>query len=123
MADTQNLTAKPMREWTWSGTEKIAARKAFDLALRKELDSAINEAKERAARISEATELWELEEWLGKRRRKIDSTFDYRYSVLPEVFAGLIFNGLLTVDQLNGIAPEKVDYIRKIVDWANSRAE
>jgi len=123
MADTQNLAAKPMREWTWSGTEKIAARKAFDLALRKELDSAINEAKERAARISEATELWELEEWLGKRRRKIDSTFDYRYSVLPEVFAGLIFNGLLTVDQLNGIAPEKVDYIRKIVDWANSRAE
>jgi hypothetical protein len=64
-----------------------------------------------------------LEEWLGKRRRKIDSTFDYRYSVLPEVFAGLIFSGLLTVDQLNGIAPEKVDYIRKIVDWANSRAE
>jgi len=123
MADTQNLAAKPMREWTWSGTEKNAARKAFDLALRKELDSAINEAKERAARISEATELWELEEWLGKRRRKIDSTFDYRYSVLPEVFAGLIFNGLLTVDQLNGIAPEKVDYIRKIVDWANSRAE
>ena len=123
MADTQNLAAKPMREWTWSGTEKIAARKAFDLALRKELDSAINEAKERAARISEATELWELEEWLGKRRRKIDSTFDYRYSVLPEVFAGLIFNGLLTVDQLNGIAPEKVDYIRKIVDWANSSAE
>jgi len=123
MADTQNLAAKPMREWTWSGTEKIAARKAFDLALRKELDSAINEAKERAARISEATELWELEEWLGKRRRKIDSTFDYRYSVLPEVFAGLIFSGLLTVDQLNGIAPEKVDYIRKIVDWANSRAE
>ena len=123
MADTQNLAAKPMREWTWSGTEKIAARKAFDLALRKELDSAINEAKERAARISEATELWELEEWLGKRRRKIDSTFDYRYSVLPEVFAGLIFNGLLTVDQLNGIAPEKVDYIRTIVDWANSRAE
>jgi len=123
MAGTQNLAAKQMREWTWSGTEKNAARKAFDLALRKELDSAINEAKERAARISEATELWELEEWLGKRRRKIDSTFDYRYSVLPEVFAGLIFNGLLTVDQLNGIAPEKVDYIRKIVDWANSRAE
>ena len=123
MADTQNLAAKPMREWTWSGTEKIAARKAFDLALRKELDSAINEAKERAARITEASELWELEDWLGKRRRKIDSTFDYRYSVLPEVFAGLIFSGLLTVDQLNGIAPEKVDYIRKIVDWANSRAE
>lgn len=123
MADTQNLAAKPMREWTWSGTEKIAARKAFDLALRKELDSAINEAKERDARITEASELWELEDWLGKRRRKIDSTFDYRYSVLPEVFAGLIFNGLLTVDQLNGIAPEKVDYIRKIVDWANSSAE
>ena len=123
MADTQNPTAKPMREWTWSGTEKNAARKAFDLALRKELDSAINEAKERAARISEATELWELEEWLGKRRRKIDSTFDYRYSVLPEVFAGLIYNGVLTLEQLNGIAPEKLEYIQKVVAWANRRAK
>jgi hypothetical protein len=112
-----------MREWTWSGTEKIAARKAFDLALRKELDSAINEAKERAARISEATELWALEEWLGKRRRKIDSTFDYRYSVLPEVFTGLIYNGVLTLEQLNGIAPEKLEYIQKVVAWANRRAK
>ena len=70
------------------------------------------EAKERAARIREASELWELERWLGEQRRRIDRTFDYRYSVLPQVFASLLRSGRLTEDDLLGLAPDKLDAIR-----------
>ncbi len=44
--------------------EKTVARRAFDLALGKELGALLQEAKGRAARIEESSELWDLESWL-----------------------------------------------------------
>jgi hypothetical protein len=103
-----------MREWKWSGAEKAAARRAFDLVLQAELEAVIRETKARAARIVEIDDVWKLEHWLGKRRREIDLKFDYRYSVLPEVFAVMISKGQLRLEQLHGIAPEKLDAIEKL---------
>ena len=65
-------------------------RRAFDLALSRELASVIREAKERGQWIREASNLWEMEGWLAARRLHIDRSFDFRYSVLPIVFATLI---------------------------------
>lgn len=52
--------------------EKLVARRAFDIALGKELEALIREAKGRAARIEKPPELWALESWLTERRREID---------------------------------------------------
>ena len=82
--------ATPARERTWSPAEKTAARKAFNLALERELESIIEEAKARAASITRPSELWELESWLTRRRHEIDNKYDFRYSVLPGVFATLL---------------------------------
>jgi hypothetical protein len=101
-----------MRDWKWSQQEKAAARTVFNLALSRELDSVMRETKERAARITEASDLWELERWLGERRRQIDELFDYRYSVLLRVFARLLRAGQISEDDLNGLAPDKLDEIR-----------
>src|SRR5579872_6463869 len=114
MASAHTPAAAPMREWRWSPQEKTVARRAFDLAFRRELESAMREAKNRAARITEASDLWELERWLGERRRQIDGTFDYRYSVLPRVFAGLRRAGQISEDDLNGLASDKLDEIRSM---------
>jgi len=102
------------RDWKWTPADKTVARRAFDLALSRELAGTLREAKERAARITEASNLWELEDWLGEQHRRIDSTFDYRYSVLPLVFASLLRDGRLTEDDLHGLAPDKLDAIRHI---------
>lgn len=50
---------------------KAIARRAFDQALRCELQQLVREAKDRAAAITEASELWKLESWLTERRQEI----------------------------------------------------
>jgi hypothetical protein len=115
MARAHIPATAPMRDWKWSPAEKIVARRAFDLVLTRELETVVQEAKERAGRIREASDLWELEGWLAERRRLIDRTFDFRYSVLPLVFATLIRDRRLSEDDLRGLAQEKLDAIRHMV--------
>lgn len=102
-------------EVRWSRAEKVAARQAFDLALSRELGAVMREAKERAAQISEAPDLWALERWLEERRREIDRKFNFSYAALPLVFATLLRDGSLTEEELAGIGEEKLDDIRRIV--------
>ena len=103
-----------MHELQWSHAEKTVARRAFDLALSNELEAHIREAKDRATKIEEASDLWDLESWLTERRREIDRRYDYRYSILPLVFAHLLRDGRLTEDDLHGLGLEKLDLIRKV---------
>ena len=116
MANSTNSAVQnviPMHELKWSHAEKTVARRAFDLALGKELEALLQEAKGRAARIEEPSELWDLESWLTERRREIDRRYDYRYSILPLVFAQLLRDGRLTEDDLHGLGQEKLDLIRR----------
>src|SRR5271169_4499589 len=92
--DIQNLK--------WSSTEKTVARKAFDRALQRELDEVMIEAKKRAEKIQEPSDLWDLEHYLTQRRTQTDRQFDYRYSVLIFVFADLIQRGRLSEQELQG---------------------
>ena len=102
-----------MYELKWSHAEKTVARRPFNLAFGKELEALLQEAKGRAARTEEPSELWDLESWLTERRREIDRRYDYRYSILPLVFAQLLRDGRLTEDDLHGLGQEKLDLIRR----------
>ena len=112
MAPTQ-APYTDMRDLRWSPAEKAIARKAFELALHRELEAVISEAKDRAARIEQPSELWDLELYLTQRRKDIDSRYDYRYSVLPLVFGGLISQGRLTEQDLHGLGEDKLGFIRR----------
>lgn len=112
MSSAHGKVADSMRDWTGTHAEKAAARRAFDLALERELEVVIREAKEWAARITEAAGLWEFEAWLGDQRGCIDRDFDYHYSVLPLAFANPFCSGRLTEDAPHGLAPDKLDVIR-----------
>ena len=56
-----------------------------------------------------------IEEHLRRKRLEIDRKYDYRYSQLLFVFGRLIREGHLQVEQLNGLSPEKLDYIRRML--------
>jgi hypothetical protein len=98
----------------WSSAEKSIARKAFDLALKRELEEVIQKTKARAARIHEPGDLWDLESYLTRRRREIDRTYDYRYSMLPMVFGILLRKKKLSEEDLRGLGEDKLDYIRRV---------
>jgi len=105
-----------MGEMTWSKTEKSISRAAFDKALKNELDSTIQTVKEMARSISEPRQIWELEDYLRKKRREIDDKYDYRYSVLLFVFGHLVKEGWIGMEDLQGLAEEKIERIRLIAE-------
>lgn len=112
MASTQAPDTN-MRDLKWSPAEKAIARRAFDLALRRELDAVIGQAKDRAAKIERPTELWDLERDLTQRQKDIDRLYDCRYSVLPLVFRNLLRQGRHTEQDLHGLAEDKLALIRR----------
>jgi len=101
-----------IRHLKWSHAEKQIARKAFELALDREFQSVIQRAKDMASKIEQPADLWELEHYLTQSRKKIDRTFDYRYSVLIDVFGRPIRERRLSEKELQGLGQEKLKSIR-----------
>ena len=56
----------------WSRSEKAIARKAFDAALKRELQEVMQETKQMASQIKEPSDLWDLERYLTERRKDVD---------------------------------------------------
>jgi hypothetical protein len=77
-------------EPTWSKSEKLIARTAFDAALGRELHEVIQEVKKMASQTQQPSDLWDLESYLTQRRKEIDRKYDYRYSELTHVFGKLL---------------------------------
>jgi hypothetical protein len=118
--EAQNLYAM-IRSLKWSDTEKALARKAFEHALQQDLEATIQQAKKMAGRIEQPSDLWDLERYLTDRRKEIDRQYDYRYSVLLNVFAGLIQKGRLREQDLQGLSEEKLRHIHQMAQaWRRS---
>jgi hypothetical protein len=97
----------------WSQAEKRVARKAFDLALNRELEAVMLEARKRTQNMKQPSDLWNLESYLTERRKRIDRQFDYRYSVLIQVFGELLHRSRLSEEDLQGLSDDKLEAIRR----------
>ena len=102
---------------TWSKSEKVIARKAFDAALGRELLEVIQEAKRMANRIQHSSDLWDLEHYLTERRKKIDRKYDYRYSQLTDVFGRLLYERRVTEEELSGLREDKMKLIHSFAEF------
>jgi hypothetical protein len=100
------------RELTWSRSEKAIAHKAFDAALERELHEVIQEAKQMASQVQQASDLWDLEHYLTQRRKEIDRKYDYRCSELTHVFGKLLCENRLGEEELRGLREDKLNSIR-----------
>lgn len=101
-----------MRDLHWSPAEKAIARRAFEGALGRELQTLVDEVKKRVNEMEATSQLWELERYLGQRRREIDQIYEYKYSQLPLVFGAQIRRGQLREDELHGLGEDKLIRIR-----------
>jgi len=102
-----------MQGHSWSPSEKKAARAAFDQALAREMKAIKQEAVAMLKSMQDDFAIWDLQDYLSKKRREIDSKYDYRYSVLLVVFIRLVNEGWLTENDLSGISREKLDIIMR----------
>ncbi|MBH8578172.1 hypothetical protein I8752_35550 [Nostocaceae cyanobacterium CENA369] len=95
-------------EVEWSTTEQEIAKAAFEKAYEREIEAVIQQVRQRASVMTQPNEIWQLHDFLSARRHEIDGKYDYRYSVLIFVFASLIKDGWLHLDELQGLEKDKL---------------
>jgi Photoprotection regulator fluorescence recovery protein len=98
----------PVSEIIWSDTEQSIAQSAFQKAYQRETATLIEHIKEQSSQIEAIDDIWQMHDYLSARRHQIDGKYDYRYSSLVFVFAQLLKEGWLKVDDLKGLESDKL---------------
>jgi hypothetical protein len=107
--------AKEMIEEKWSKKEKSVARRAFENAYEKECTGIITKMRKMAKEATKPEHIWQLHDFLTEKRNEIDYKYDYRYSVLISVFARLIREGWMKLDDLEDLREEKIHKIKHVL--------
>jgi hypothetical protein len=92
----------------WSKTEQEIAQEAFEKAYQREIKALIEEVREQASEIAQIDDMWRLHDFLSARRHEVDGKYDYRYSVLVFIFARLVKEGWLQINELEGLDKTKI---------------
>jgi hypothetical protein len=101
-------------QFTWSAEEKRAARRVFDLAYQRQCAAILEKVKQMTTSATPTpSDVWEIHDYLSDQRKKVDKTFDYRYSVLLTVFSKLLSDGWLTDADLSGLQADKIEAIKR----------
>lgn len=100
-----------MNDWKWSVAERKLAQRVYEHARLAELDETLVEFKRLAAAAPTVDEMWPLEEYLRSRRRALDEKYQFRYSLLPWLFARLVREGRVAPAELAGLSQEKLGEI------------
>lgn len=98
-------------EVEWTDIEKKIARTAFDQAYEREIEALLKQIQKQASTLVDLVELWRLHDFLSAKRHEIEGKYDYQYSVLLFVFAGLVKEGWLHLNELQGLDQDKLSKI------------
>src|SRR6266478_3980445 len=100
----------------WTGAEKRVARRAFDVALERQLSAITAQAKRMMANVADPSDLWQVEAYLTESRKTVDRIYQFRYSHLLRVFSILMRDDWLKEADLVGLQPEKIADITRSVE-------
>ena len=92
----------------WSANEETIARQAFERAYERALDGLIEHLRDRLPQLNGAESLWELHDFLSIQRHAIEGRFDFREPGLLFVFAGLLKDQLISLEELQGLEAIKL---------------
>ncbi|MGG6296585.1 hypothetical protein ACQ4M4_19515 [Leptolyngbya sp. AN02str] len=95
-------------ESNWTDLEKKIARTAFGEAYKREVAALLKQVREEAGAIAEVEDLWRLHNFLSAKRHEMEGKYDYSYSALIFIFAGLLKEGWLNMSDLEGLAQDKL---------------
>jgi hypothetical protein len=92
----------------WSEAERIVARCAFDRAQQRAIRSLVETVQVHAHGLDSVESVWVLHDYLSTQRHAIEGRFDFRLEGLLIVFAGLVRDQLLSLDELEGLDATKL---------------
>jgi hypothetical protein len=92
----------------WTTIEENTARQAFETAYKREISALIDSVRCRASSLSEIDDMWSLHDFLSVKRHEVDGRYDYHLPMLVFVFAGLVKDGWLNIDELEGLNANKI---------------
>ena len=92
----------------WTEPEQAVAREAFDRAYSRAVDQLVATVRARAMELSSADSVWQLHDFLSIERHTIEGRFDFRLDGILFVFASLVKESLLQIDELAGLDAEKL---------------
>jgi len=98
-------------EVEWSNAECEIAHRALETAFQRESDMMVSLIREQSGKISCLDDLWKLHDFLSARRHDIDGKYDDSQSMFVFVFARLVKEGWLTLDELDGLDRAKVSKV------------
>jgi len=103
-----------MRYFDWSNTEKILAREAYDRAYERECTKILEKVRGMLSSMEDPKEIWKIYDYLKKKRRDMDSKYDYRYLILIIVVGKLMKEGLILDSDIDKLSQDKIDAIKRV---------
>lgn len=87
---------------------RVSARRfdATSRLFRRDIEAMLRDSNDQA-------EIWVIRDFLNGKARELDQKYDFRYSVLVGVFARLMAEGWLTLEDLAGLDLAKRELIRE----------
>jgi hypothetical protein len=92
----------------WSETEQLIAREAFDHAYERAIVQLVATIRARANALGSAESVWQLHDFLSIERHTIEGRFAFQFEGILFVFASLVKDGLLQLEELSGLDAEKL---------------
>lgn len=96
----------------WSDHEQRIAEQAFHLSYQREIDHLLESMRDKVNALSSIDDVWTFHDYLSGKRHEIEGRYDFRYSSLLFVFASLLKDGILSMDDLAGLADDKLAKIK-----------
>ena len=98
-------------EAEWTEIEKNIARTAFNQAYKREIEALLKQVQQAVSTLVDMSDLWRLHDFLSAKRHEVEGKYDYQYSVLLFVFAGLVKEGWLHLNELEGLDKDKLSKV------------
>lgn len=95
----------------WTDGEQAVARAAFDRAYCRSIEQLVSAVQTQSAGLSNAESVWALHDFLSIERHTIEGRFDFRVEGILFVFASLVKDQLLALDELAGLDADKLSKI------------
>ena len=92
----------------WTEVEEEIARRAFQIAYKRETEALIDSVRYKASCLTEIEDMWSLHDFLSVKRHEVDGRYDYSLPMLVFVFAGLVKDGWITLSELEGLNSDKI---------------